>query len=83
MFIGDVDLTAEDGKDKMLLAARKIRRATCTDFVISLVADDFSRASSTYVGKLRLVLPSHSSLTSICLLSICVSKTYLTHAYQV
>ncbi|KAF8035737.1 hypothetical protein BT93_C1689 [Corymbia citriodora subsp. variegata] len=44
---------SEDEKDKMLLAARKIRRATCTDFVISLVADDFSRASSTYVGKLR------------------------------
>ncbi|KAK9270032.1 hypothetical protein L1049_025605 [Liquidambar formosana] len=38
---------------KLLLAARKIRRATSTDFVISLVADDFSRASNTYVGKLR------------------------------
>ncbi|XP_042407024.1 tubby-like F-box protein 5 [Zingiber officinale] len=39
--------------DKMLLAARKIRRATSTDFVISLTADDFSRASSTYSGKAR------------------------------
>lgn len=48
-------MTAEDERDKMLLAARKIRKATCTDFVISLVADDFSRASSTYVGKLRQV----------------------------
>ncbi|KAH7524105.1 tubby-like F-box protein 5 [Ziziphus jujuba] len=38
---------------KLLLAARKVRRATSTDFVISLVADDFSRASNTYVGKLR------------------------------
>ncbi|KAE8100257.1 hypothetical protein FH972_018172 [Carpinus fangiana] len=38
---------------KLLLAARKIRRATSTDFVISLVADDFSRASNTCVGKLR------------------------------
>lgn len=37
----------------MLLAARKIRRATSTDFVISLVGDDFSRASNAYVGKLR------------------------------
>ncbi|XP_073000570.1 tubby-like F-box protein 5 [Typha latifolia] len=39
--------------DKLLLAARKVRRATSTDFVISLASDDFSRASSTYIGKLR------------------------------
>ncbi|XP_059623635.1 tubby-like F-box protein 5 isoform X2 [Cornus florida] len=39
--------------DKLLLAAKKIRRATKTYFVISLVADDFSRASNTYVGILR------------------------------
>ncbi|XP_073223915.1 tubby-like F-box protein 5 isoform X2 [Cicer arietinum] len=38
---------------KLLLAAKKIRRATCTEFLISLVADDFSRASNTYIGKLR------------------------------
>ncbi|XP_057975720.1 tubby-like F-box protein 5 [Malania oleifera] len=38
---------------KLLLAARKIRRATRTEFLISLVADDFSRASNVYVGKLR------------------------------
>ncbi|KAF7829658.1 tubby-like F-box protein 5 [Senna tora] len=38
---------------KLLLAAKKIRRATCTEFLISLVADDFSKASNTYVGKLR------------------------------
>ncbi|GAB4849142.1 Tubby-like F-box protein 5 [Ancistrocladus abbreviatus] len=44
---------SEDEKDKLLLAARKIRRAMGTDFVVSLVADDFSRASNTYVGKLR------------------------------
>lgn len=42
---------------KLLLAARKIRRATSTGFVISLVADEFSRASNTYVGKLRQALP--------------------------
>ncbi|KAK6924380.1 F-box domain [Dillenia turbinata] len=48
---------SEDEKDKLLLAARKIRRATSTDFVISLVGDDFSRASNTYVGKLRQVSP--------------------------
>ncbi|OIT26821.1 PREDICTED: tubby-like F-box protein 5 [Nicotiana attenuata] len=44
---------SEDEGDKLLLAARRIRRATSTDFVISLVADDFSRASNTYLGKLR------------------------------
>ncbi|KAJ7966768.1 Tubby-like F-box protein [Quillaja saponaria] len=38
---------------KLLLAAKKIRRATCTEFLISLVADDFSRSSNTYIGKLR------------------------------
>ncbi|EYU40188.1 hypothetical protein ABFS82_08G078400 [Erythranthe guttata] len=44
---------SENEPDKLLLAAKKIRRATSTDFVISLVADDFSRASNTFVGKLR------------------------------
>ncbi|WMV18121.1 hypothetical protein MTR67_011506 [Solanum verrucosum] len=38
---------SEDESDKLLLAAKRIRRATSTDFVISLVSDDFSRASST------------------------------------
>ncbi|MBA0714564.1 hypothetical protein Golax_013528 [Gossypium laxum] len=54
-------IEAEGESDKLLLAARKVRRATCTDFVISLVADDFSRASYTYVGKLRQVFPKLSS----------------------
>lgn len=44
---------SEDENDKLLLAAKKTRRATSTDFIISLVTDDFSRASNTYVGKLR------------------------------
>ncbi|KAJ0962882.1 hypothetical protein J5N97_028004 [Dioscorea zingiberensis] len=43
----------QEANDKLLLAARRVRRATCTDFVISLSPDDFSRASSTYIGKLR------------------------------
>ncbi|MBA0581701.1 hypothetical protein Gorai_023874 [Gossypium raimondii] len=43
---------------KLLLAARRVRRATFTDFIISLAADDFLRASNTYVGKLRQVLLS-------------------------
>lgn len=44
---------SENESDKLLLAAKKVRRATCTDFIISLVANDFSRANNTYVGKLR------------------------------
>lgn len=52
------NVTAEDDSDKLLLAAKKVRRATSTDFVISLVADDFSRASNKYVGKLRYVIPN-------------------------
>ncbi|CAL0311494.1 unnamed protein product [Lupinus luteus] len=44
---------SENETDKLLLAAKRIRRATGTDFVISLVADEFSRSSSTYLGKLR------------------------------
>ncbi|XP_019244964.1 PREDICTED: tubby-like F-box protein 6 isoform X1 [Nicotiana attenuata] len=38
---------------KLLLTAKKVRRATCTDFLISMSKDDFSRASDCYVGKLR------------------------------
>lgn len=44
---------SEDASDKLLLAAKKIRRTMTTDFIISLVGDEFSRASNTYVGKLR------------------------------
>lgn len=63
---------------KLLLAAKKIRRATCTEFLISLVSDDFSRANNTYIGKLRsnflgtkfTILDGHpphvSSLPSSC-----------------
>ncbi|CAL5324376.1 unnamed protein product [Camellia sinensis] len=46
-------MPSENENEKLLLAAKKIRRATSTEFVISLVADDFSRASNTNVGKLR------------------------------
>ncbi|KAL2506714.1 Tubby-like F-box protein 3 [Abeliophyllum distichum] len=42
---------ADDGK--FLLAARKYRRTMCTDYIISLHADDMSKGSGTYVGKLR------------------------------
>jgi tubby-related protein 1 len=42
---------ADDGK--FLLAARKWRRPTCTGYIISLDADDMSKGSGTYIGKLR------------------------------
>ncbi|URE12418.1 tubby-like F-box protein [Musa troglodytarum] len=50
LFLG-LSPSLQGQNDKLLLAARKIRRATSTDFVISLTADDFSRASSSYIGK--------------------------------
>lgn len=56
LYCFDVNYAAENETDKLLLAAKKVRRATGTDFIISLVADDFSRSSNTYVGKLRQVL---------------------------
>ncbi|KAH7446223.1 hypothetical protein KP509_01G045700 [Ceratopteris richardii] len=40
-------------KGKFVLAARKFRRATSSDYIISLDADDMSRGGETYVGKLR------------------------------
>ncbi|ESQ50624.1 hypothetical protein EUTSA_v10022721mg [Eutrema salsugineum] len=46
-------MPSETENDKLLLAARRVRRATCTDFIISLSVKNFSRRSSTYVGKLR------------------------------
>ena len=58
----NIELTAEVKKDKLLLAAKRVRRAAGTDFIISLAADDFSRASSTYVGKLRWALIDFSFL---------------------
>ncbi|XP_031098762.1 tubby-like F-box protein 6 [Ipomoea triloba] len=41
----------DDGK--FLLAARKYRRTTCTDYIISLHAGDMSKARGNYLGKLR------------------------------
>ncbi|RRT72459.1 hypothetical protein BHE74_00035389, partial [Ensete ventricosum] len=46
-------LTTLTDDGKFLLAARKCRRPTCTDYLISLDADDMSRTSATYIGKLR------------------------------
>lgn len=51
LFLSLTNALTDDGK--FLLAARKCRRATCTDYIISLHADDMSKGSSTYIGKLR------------------------------
>ncbi|KAJ6823123.1 tubby-like F-box protein 1 isoform X1 [Iris pallida] len=40
-------------KGKFLLAARKVRHSTHSEYIISLDADDFYQGSSAYVGKLR------------------------------
>ncbi|KAJ4722251.1 Tubby-like F-box protein [Melia azedarach] len=51
LYLSLTNALADDGK--FLLAARKCRRATCTDYIISLHADDMSKGSSTYLGKVR------------------------------
>ncbi|XP_022859829.1 tubby-like F-box protein 8 [Olea europaea var. sylvestris] len=44
-------LLVENGK--FLLSAKRTRRTSCTEYVISMDADNMSRSSSTYIGKLR------------------------------
>lgn len=51
LYIGLTQALTDNGK--FLLAARRYRRPTCTDYLISLDADDMSKGSGTYVGKLR------------------------------
>ncbi|KAH1242028.1 Tubby-like F-box protein 8 [Glycine max] len=46
-------LLVENGK--FLLSAKRTRRTTCTEYIISMNADNISRSSSTYIGKLRLL----------------------------
>ncbi|XP_073012934.1 tubby-like F-box protein 14 [Typha latifolia] len=38
---------------KFLLSAKRRRRTTCTEYIISMDADNVSRSSSTYIGKLK------------------------------
>ncbi|XP_062179769.1 tubby-like F-box protein 8 [Phragmites australis] len=38
---------------KFLLSAKRNRKTTCTEYVVSMDADNISRSSSTYIGKLR------------------------------
>uniref|UniRef100_A0A0A9DCK3 Tubby-like F-box protein n=1 Tax=Arundo donax TaxID=35708 RepID=A0A0A9DCK3_ARUDO len=49
--IGLTDALADDGK--FLLSARKYRRPTCSEYLISLDVSDTSRGNGTYIGKLR------------------------------
>ncbi|MBA0615080.1 hypothetical protein Godav_015267 [Gossypium davidsonii] len=51
LYLSLTNALTDDGK--FLLAACKCRRPTCTDYIISLRAEDISKGSSTYVGKLR------------------------------
>ncbi|KAM0869354.1 hypothetical protein ACQ4PT_040728 [Festuca glaucescens] len=51
LYIGITEALADDGK--FLLAARKCRKPTYTDYLISLDMGDMSKGSSTYIGKLR------------------------------
>ncbi|KAF3779553.1 Tubby-like F-box protein 3 [Nymphaea thermarum] len=51
LYLGLAQALAENGK--FLLAARRVRRPTYTDYVISLDAGDMSKGSGTYIGKLR------------------------------
>ncbi|KAJ4881726.1 Tubby-like F-box protein 6 [Raphanus sativus] len=40
-------------KSKLLLSAKRVRRATGVEFIVSLSGHDLSRSSSNYIGKLR------------------------------
>ncbi|XP_015088369.1 tubby-like F-box protein 3 [Solanum pennellii] len=51
LFLNLNEVANDDGK--FLLAARKCKRPTYTDYIISLNAEVASKGSSTYIGKLR------------------------------
>ncbi|KAJ7568981.1 hypothetical protein O6H91_01G055800 [Diphasiastrum complanatum] len=51
LYLGLSPNIVENGK--FLLAAKKIRHTTSNDYIISLDAEDFSRNSKTYMGRLR------------------------------
>ncbi|CAE6056499.1 unnamed protein product [Arabidopsis arenosa] len=52
LYLG-LNQAASNDDGKFLLAAKRFRRPTCTDYIISLNCDDVSRGSNTYIGKLR------------------------------
>ncbi|KAG1327964.1 putative Tubby-like F-box protein 8 [Cocos nucifera] len=47
----EVSVVVENGK--FLLSAKRNRRTTCTEYIISMDAENISRSSNTYIGKLR------------------------------
>ncbi|KAI3800964.1 hypothetical protein L1987_29064 [Smallanthus sonchifolius] len=51
LYLSLTEASNDDGK--FLFAAKRFRRTTCTDYIISLNADDMSKGGSSYVGKLR------------------------------
>ncbi|XP_074268333.1 tubby-like F-box protein 3 [Silene latifolia] len=51
LFLGLSLASYDDGK--FLLAAKKCRRATCVDYIISSNPENISKGSNTYIGKLR------------------------------
>eukprot|EP00249_Psilotum_nudum_P016726 c25963_g1_i1 orf=135-1355(+) len=51
VYLGLTPTLTENGK--LLLTARRFRRATTTDYIISLYADDLPRGSNAHVGKVR------------------------------
>ncbi|XP_072975552.1 tubby-like F-box protein 6 [Typha angustifolia] len=51
LYLGLTQALTDDGK--FLLAARKCRRPTCTDYLISLDLENMSKGSGSYIGKLR------------------------------
>ncbi|CAH8354915.1 unnamed protein product [Eruca vesicaria subsp. sativa] len=52
LYLG-LNQAASNDEGKFLLAAKRFRRPTCTDYIISLNSDDVSRGSTSYIGKLR------------------------------
>ncbi|EOA30794.1 hypothetical protein CARUB_v10013937mg [Capsella rubella] len=51
LYLGLTNSLTDDGK--FLLAASKLKRATCTDYIISLRSDDMSKRSNVYLGRVR------------------------------
>lgn len=52
-YFRNVSFAALTDDGKFLLAARKCRKPTCTDYLISLDRGDMSKGTGTYIGKLR------------------------------
>lgn len=62
MYVWFAALTGD--KSKLLLSAKRVRRATGVEFIVSLSGHDLSRSSSNYIGKLRYVMSDFVILIS-------------------